>query len=190
MTSDYYKILGLEENASIFEIKKAYRTLAKKYHPDVSNSPNAKELFIIINEAYEYLLQIKLQKPIFKAKDSVKTDFNTEDWIKQERDRARRRAAYNAKKKYDDFKQTKIYKSALIISTVIDGIFILLSIMMILIPLFSTISRGFDPKRIGTEITAIIAVMLIGVIMLVMLIKNNHIFKKINFKIWKKNTTS
>ncbi len=52
---DYYKILGIDYNASDDEIKKAYRTLAKKYHPDVSTEEDATEKFKEINEAYQIL---------------------------------------------------------------------------------------------------------------------------------------
>lgn len=52
---DYYEVLGLQKGASQDEIKKAYRTLAKKYHPDINKEPGAEEKFKEINEAYDTL---------------------------------------------------------------------------------------------------------------------------------------
>ena len=52
MIPDYYKILSINRNATIEEIKKAYRKLALRWHPDVNKNPNAHEMFISINEAY------------------------------------------------------------------------------------------------------------------------------------------
>jgi curved DNA-binding protein len=52
---DYYGILGLSHGASDEEIKKAYRRLARKYHPDVSKEADAKERFQEVSEAYETL---------------------------------------------------------------------------------------------------------------------------------------
>ena len=52
---DYYKILGVDRKAGDDEIKKAYRKLARKYHPDVSKEANAKEKFQEVSEAYETL---------------------------------------------------------------------------------------------------------------------------------------
>ncbi|WP_042146006.1 molecular chaperone DnaJ [Paucisalibacillus sp. EB02] len=52
---DYYEVLGLEKNASKEEIKKAYRKLARKYHPDVNKEPDAADKFKEAKEAYETL---------------------------------------------------------------------------------------------------------------------------------------
>jgi len=55
MAKSLYKTLGVSENATASEIKKAYRTLAKKYHPDMNKTPEAEDKFKEINAAYEVL---------------------------------------------------------------------------------------------------------------------------------------
>ncbi|HXK95458.1 MAG TPA: DnaJ domain-containing protein, partial [bacterium] len=52
---DYYEILGVKRDASEEEIKKAYRKLARKYHPDMNKDPEAENRFKEINEAHEVL---------------------------------------------------------------------------------------------------------------------------------------
>jgi len=52
---DYYEILGVTRNASIDDLKGAFRQLARQYHPDVNKSPDAEERFKEINEAYAVL---------------------------------------------------------------------------------------------------------------------------------------
>ncbi|MHB1921671.1 MAG: DnaJ domain-containing protein, partial [Chitinophagaceae bacterium] len=69
---DYYQILGLNKNASPEEIKKAYRKLARKHHPDLNpNDSQAKQLFQQINEANEVLSDPEKRK---------KYDQYGEDW--------------------------------------------------------------------------------------------------------------
>jgi len=55
MSKDYYKTLGVEKNASDEDIKRAFRKLAKKYHPDVNKEEGAQEKFKEIGEAYSVL---------------------------------------------------------------------------------------------------------------------------------------
>jgi molecular chaperone DnaJ len=55
MARDYYDILGVARNADPDELKRAYRRLARKYHPDVNKEPGAEETFKEINKAYETL---------------------------------------------------------------------------------------------------------------------------------------
>jgi len=52
---DYYKIMGVSENAEADAIRKAYRKLARKYHPDVSKEADAEQHFKEVGEAYEVL---------------------------------------------------------------------------------------------------------------------------------------
>lgn len=64
MGKDYYKILGLPKSATDDEIKKAYRKLALKYHPDKNKAPGAEDRFKEVAEAYE-VLSDKKKRDIF-----------------------------------------------------------------------------------------------------------------------------
>lgn len=55
MARDYYEILGVQRDADKEDIKRAYRRLARKYHPDVNREPGAEDQFKEINRAYEVL---------------------------------------------------------------------------------------------------------------------------------------
>ncbi len=55
MARDYYEVLGVSRDSSQEDIKRAYRQLARKYHPDVSAEPDAEERFKEVNAAYEVL---------------------------------------------------------------------------------------------------------------------------------------
>ncbi|NEP45711.1 MAG: DnaJ domain-containing protein, partial [Okeania sp. SIO2H7] len=61
MASDYYEILGVTRNADKEELKRAYRRLARKYHPDVNKEAGAEDRFKEINRAYEILSDPELK---------------------------------------------------------------------------------------------------------------------------------
>ena len=64
---DYYKILGIKKDASVEDIKKAYRKLARKYHPDLNpNNKEANKQFQQINEANEVLSDPESRKKFDK----------------------------------------------------------------------------------------------------------------------------
>ena len=62
MGKDYYAILGVSKSATDDELKKAYRKLALKYHPDKNKSPGAEEKFKQIGEAYDVLSDAKKRR--------------------------------------------------------------------------------------------------------------------------------
>lgn len=176
MISIYYKILELEDGADISEIKKAYRRLAKLYHPDINRSKDAGDFFIIINEAYEILLKWNQNKSNFESKKPKQEPFDRDKWIKEERIKARKRARENAKKRFEEFQKSNIYRTALVVYTLTDFVFIFISLVIIISPILYTIDHGFDPKRIEMEITAVIAAVILGSTMLYLILKNNSFF--------------
>ena len=101
---DYYKILEVSKNATQAEIKASYRSLAKKYHPDKSNSPRAAQLFAEINEAYEVLSdpEKRLQYDQKPNSTNYKTYNPQRPATSRSRARSRQRPAYASSKQQVD----------------------------------------------------------------------------------------
>ncbi len=99
---DYYKVLGVAKTASADEIKKAYRKLAMKYHPDKNKgNKEAEAKFKEISEAYEVLKDTQKRQKYdnlgssysqFRQRGNPNTDFNWSDWFSSSKQRKKGRA--------------------------------------------------------------------------------------------------
>lgn len=68
---DFYELLGVKKDATKEEIKKAYRDMVKKYHPDVNKSEEANKIIISLNEAKETLLDDNKRKEYDKILEEI-----------------------------------------------------------------------------------------------------------------------
>jgi len=163
--TDYYELLGLPVNSSIDEIKKAYRKKARLYHPDINPAPDAKDHFIIITEAYEFLMSYH---------DKIKSDEALyqqamDDWRKYRQDRSRKRATVYARSSYGTFKNTKFYKT----TRIFDGTAIIfsfaVSVMVLIYTIYGYIFRMRHPIP-GMEklsVFAFVMLLILGMIFFV-----------------------
>lgn len=71
---DHFEQLGVSRAASTIEIKKAYRKLANKYHPDRNDSTKAKDKFQLIQQAYDVIADPKKRALYLKSNYTVITD--------------------------------------------------------------------------------------------------------------------
>lgn len=163
---DYYEILGLPINSSIEDIKKAYRRKARLYHPDINPAPDAKDKFISVTEAYEFLIA---------NHDKIKSDEDAynqamEDWRKYRQDRSRKKATVYAGSSYVTFKNTKFYKTTRIFDRTSIIFSFIVSIMVMVYTIFGYIYRlrhpipGLDKPSIFAFIMLLILSMIFFVV--------------------------
>lgn len=146
MLDRYYKILGLEPGADEEAIRRAYRNLAKIYHPDVNKSTDAHPVFIRIAEAYEIL--IKNRKLWAEGREILSEEELRERYRKffeEARERARKasRMRYERlKKEHEAFQQSGAYDLLLLGRLIFNGILLLAAIAAIIFPVVMAIRYG------------------------------------------------
>lgn len=170
MYSNYYHILQIPETAKIQEIKSAYRRLAKKFHPDLNKSPDAQEHFIVVNEAYEFLIRLNTvsARPASRAHTRPSKEQAYKQWVKNERSKARARAAREAKKKFDQFKKSPIYKTTQMIYYYYDIFSIGIGVLIIIASIAGLFGDYHSEKGIQTNhVIASIFLTFLGILFIV-----------------------
>jgi len=147
MLEEYFKILGLEKTASQEEIKKAYRFLAKKYHPDVSSEPDAGKKFIQITEAYEILTNQKVLETLkIIAENEEERKRSYEYFKKRAREVAKQAAEMKyerLKKEHEAFQQSGMYDLFLLINYISHVLLIFVTIFLFGFPVYIAVKTGF-----------------------------------------------
>lgn len=157
LISDYYAILGLPMNSSVDEIKKAYRKKARLYHPDVNPDPDARDKFIMATEAYDFLIENRSRENL----DDQDFFRIVEEWRKYRQDRSRQRAQYYAKTSFEQFRNSRYYKSTRIlnISTIIFNFAV--AIMVLVFTIFGYFIRLKNPLTDEKQPTHFVFILLL-----------------------------
>lgn len=126
MTEKYYQILGINDAASLEEIKKAFKKKALQLHPDRNKAIDSHEQFILLNEAYQYLLNLKTGKVYNSQKRAyTRNQYNSYDeYAAKGREDARKTAEYYSRKRYRDFQRSRYYKQSMEIRSMANQVFI------------------------------------------------------------------
>ena len=160
--TDYYRVLGISPDATVEEIKRAYRSKARKYHPDINHAPEAKDLFIEITEAYDFL--ISYHEKITSDEEAYHQAMD--DWRKYRQSKSRRRAYAYARAPYSKFRNTRFYRTTRIFdgTAIIYGFII--SIMVVIYTIIGYFYRLNHPIP-GLEkpsFFAFIMLLIIGIV--------------------------
>lgn len=139
---NYYAILQIPENSNHDDIQKAYRRLAKQYHPDVNKAPEAHEKFCEISEAYEFLMY-----------EQKSESYRRTDEYERFRQESRKRAQKQAKMRYEKFQrqheafqESGINDIALLFTVIIRLLSVPIALCLFLLPL--TLAVLFNWKLI------------------------------------------
>lgn len=180
---DYFKVLGVKPGASKETVKRAYRRIAMRCHPDRSNDLQAHERFRNATIAYDAIIEGKVPRPVRKTvwprKKTAKEKYwkvyvppkdpkEYKEWYRV----AQERAAYYSKLKYEKlkkeaeaFRKTNGYWWALVTSSFVSLFTISISLSAIIFPWYGFATLE-DPKFFGSRLAMAIVCTIFGVIIL------------------------
>jgi len=150
MLERYSAVLGVSISGSVSDIRKAYKQKAKLWHPDINKSQDAHEKFLLLREAYEYLIDLKSGKKS-EASEPVHA------WSDERTSEARARAAEYARMRYAEFRKSDYSKGGEALEVIADHINLLFSFVLSAVILsVMTVAIGPLGFLLGLVIAAIL----------------------------------
>jgi len=163
MTKNYYKILDISQDASIAEIKRAFRKKAKEYHPELNNTSEAEDNFILVNEAYDILIHPKAREIHTAEISSFINPLKNPSyahWVKV----AQERALVHLRLPYNEFTRTKFYQST---NTLPYLLFVVEMIVGILLLCFSLFTLWYADEQRVLSVVLFLASLPIAIFLIV-----------------------
>lgn len=160
MIRQYFNILEVSPNSGILEIKRAFRKKAKKFHPDLNKDPGAQGRFILVNEAYEFLMKYYNQ-PGFRSEKTDEERYR--DWVEKEKAKARVYAARQARRQFEKYRNSKLYLTANLLYSIYDYFSLAVGLLIIFAAGFGLyIQKDFEEGYNVASIVAGVLMIMIG----------------------------
>lgn len=172
MLENYYKILGIEADSDINKIKRTFRQMALKLHPDVNDSADAKEKFQELCEAYEVILaHLNQPETISADREFIEREdlYSWEEIMRQAHEKARKRAQmkYEKLKAEQELFENSIWKDIVIILKYIGSFFaLILGLWLVTWSVYTVISNGLN------NFIALFMFFIVGALLLTSIFRN------------------
>ena len=160
MIRQYLNILEVSPNSGILEIKRAFRKKAKKFHPDLNKDSGAQDKFILVNEAYEFLMK-HYNQPGFRSKKTPEERYR--DWVEREKAKARKHAARQAQRQFEKYRTSKLYKTANLLYSIYDYFALIIGLIIVFAAIFGLhLQKDFEEGYTFNSVIAGVFLTMVG----------------------------